>query len=267
MKEISAVTPGDLTEVAVGIGDGLPSGNVESEQVLTVALSERLFVLLFRVGYFFAMYTGLRAATNRMASWKRPHLKAHMIDHHELALGTGEFCVRVHSRAAPLSIPTMARAGMISLAVLSTAGPSISPRHRLMRRTSHFGCGDLEIAVYETADKLTIYGVRNIVAGNSLRIGWMIPDAVGVFRHQDVAVVIRDLVMYLGEGGLHVDFAPPDDCVNLSVDDRLLPHDRRDRVKSSLRRYYVKLWKQIAALGTLKCCKHPRSDSNRRSPA
>jgi len=212
----------------------------------------------YRWGYLLSMYTGLRAFFNQLTDTLRrrsigdPALSAGRMDGLCVPFPADAFpsdlLIRVHTRS--IALPGV-RAGMISVAVYLTSvtGASrLSWRHRLLRWTSHFGCGDVEIAFYESDQVITLYGFRNIIAGNSRRLGLRLPTTAVPDDPHTSALVIAAIVQQLTDSGHRVRLASPTECVRLAVDDRLLPAHRRGRTRSCLRRRYRELWRCVATL-------------------
>ncbi|MCR9197582.1 MAG: hypothetical protein NXI04_02960 [Planctomycetaceae bacterium] len=212
----------------------------------------------YRWGYLLAMYTGLRAIFNRLTDTLRrrsigdPALSAGRLDGLCVPFPADAFAsdlvIRVHTRS--IALPGV-RAGMISVAACLTSvtgATRLSWRHRLLRWTSHFGCGDVEIAFYESDQAVTLYGFRNIIAGNSRRLRMRLPATAVPDDPHTSALVIAAIVQRLTDGGQRVRLASPAECVSLAVNDRLLPAHRRGRAQTSLRRRYRELWRRTAAL-------------------
>lgn len=213
----------------------------------------------YRWGYLLAMYTGLRAIFNQFTDALR---RRSIGDHAALSVRRmdglcvpfpadafpSDLAIRVHTRSPPL--PGVG-AGIISVAACLTAGseqPRVSWRHRLLRWTSHFGCGDVEIAFYECDQTVTLYGFRNIIAGNSRRLGLRLPATALPDDSHTSALLIAGIMNRLTDSGHRVRLASPAECVHLAVDDRLLPAHRRSCALTFLRRHYRELWRRAAAL-------------------
>lgn len=202
-----------------------------------------------RLGYMLAMYTGLRAISNRVSSRRYAVSAIRQFDRRVCDCadqsGNDSLLLRIHARRPPDALPADTRAGMISVAVQQAGSCWQRCVQQLLRMTSHFGCGDIEMAFYERQTGIVIYGVRNMTAGNSARWRQQTSLTAVADHHREIAIVVQSVVGLLEEQGIHCTFASPDQCVELSVDDRLLQAERRNRARSALRRRYHRLWKRL----------------------
>lgn len=158
----------------------------------------------------------------------------------------GSVRIRVNARPAPRSFDFEARAGMISLYLVS---PGISGLlYSLMRLTSHFGCGHVEFAFYETHDKVTFFAVRNIVRSNLDRLQLNKHfRSLKLSRSDDEIVLLKLLLNKLNTLGIETSFASPDECVALAVTPSLLVPKQRIETIEALRRKYQRIEKKLAA--------------------
>lgn len=200
---------------------------------------------LFRAGYIFAMYTGIRAVFNRVRSLLLSKPQAAILDGRKLDVeGLFQVKIRVHARVPPASLAGCDRAGMLSVWLVDSGMPW--PLYGLLRRTSHFGCGHIEIAFYEEAQIITFYAVRNIVRSNAERIGCQrFLDSSGLLKDSDEVALLQTLSRTLTDHGLQTCFASPENCVAFSVNNQLLPPEKRVMIRSSLRKRYVRIWKRV----------------------
>lgn len=201
--------------------------------------------ILLRAGYIVAMYTGLRAASNRVRSLFLPTPRAAILDGLEFSVDDlFQMRIRVHARSPPGSITANRCAGMLSIWLTSPG--TIPPLYGLLRMTSHFGCGHIEIAFYEEHDTIIFYAIRNIVRSNAERIGCTyFFRNLNLRRNSDEIALLQKLSLTLNSLGLKTSFASPDDCVDFSVDNQLLRPEKRTRIRSTLRKKYVRIWNTL----------------------
>lgn len=200
--------------------------------------------IVFRVGYYVAMYTGLRAAVNRVRGALLPRPQTAILHGRRLSVNhTESVLIRVHARQAPDSSAGDLRAGMISVQLVD---PGIAwPLYALLRLTSHFGCGHIEIAFYETDDSVVVYAIRNIVQANATRIGCVhLLNDLTLCDESDEVLLLKSLQHLLGNCGLQTALAAPDDCVKYAVDDRLLRPGTRKKTRTMLRKKYSRIWQR-----------------------
>ncbi|MBL8892738.1 MAG: hypothetical protein JNL67_22365 [Planctomycetaceae bacterium] len=201
-----------------------------------------------RVIYLMAMYSGCRALYNRWRSWGRPSLCAKKLDRAELLIGNREPAVmRVHSRVVSSAKLPSGNAGMIAVYLKS---PGISAvTYRLLRLTSHFGTGHIELAFLENEDGLTFYAIRNILRSNIERIGaaaWFRGLKLG--RERDEWQVLFSVIGVLERQGIRVAFAPAHECVALAVNKSLLTPDNQTRAVVALEQKYKKVINALCRL-------------------
>ena len=200
--------------------------------------------MLLRAGYLLSMYTGTRAAWNRARSTFLPAPQSAILDGRVLYLNESpDVLIRVHARVPPHPLPRKWRAGMFSACLLSPGIPR--PVYALLRMTSHFGCGHLEVAFYECGGAVVIYAIRNIVKANAARIGCEhLLRNLDLGEESDEILVLRGLVQTLGAHGLQTSFASPEDCVTFAVNDLLLRPAKRVMTRAILRVRYTRIWSQ-----------------------
>jgi len=110
------------------------------------------------------------------------------------------------------------------------------------RWTSHFGRAHAEVAFYERAGRVTIYGVRNIASANARRLGLHgLAERLRLAGSREEERLLGVVSEALGRAGCSVALAPPRECVELSVNERLLPPGRGARVREDLLRRYARL--------------------------
>lgn len=213
---------------------------------------------LYRFGYLLSMYTGLRAANNRVRHAFLPQLQVAKLSGRKLQLPESDrLKIRVHARVASDAMPSDQQAGMISLTLVSPKIPR--PLYALLCMTSHFGCGHIEVAIIEKNGGVVIHGIRNIVAANADRIGCRsFVRKLQLGNDEDEAALLRELSRSLDAVGLTPRFAHPRDCVELSVNHQLLHPSRRGKVRSALRRRYRRIWRKAGVDPDTMTCRASR---------
>jgi hypothetical protein len=198
-----------------------------------------------RILYLLAMFTGVRAAFNCGRSYFLPKLRVAILDGNRLELEKyGSVRVRVNARPAPTALDSEAKAGMISLYMVSPGIPSLL--YAFIRLTSHFGCGHVEIAFYETQDNVTLFAVRNILRSNIDRL--KLNQMFGSLRfssEDDEIVLLERVINKLNSLGFTASFASPDECVSLALIPSLLAPRQRNLATDSLRRKYRRIEKKL----------------------
>lgn len=204
----------------------------------------RIMTTVYRATYILAMYTGTRAAWNCVRSAVLPKPQAVILDRHRLRIATDtELLLRVHARATHPSLSPTCRSGMISARLVTPEIPSWL--YAVLRMTSHFGCGHVEIAIYEESSRVVIYGIRNIINANAMRIGFAsVLDGLRLSDESEAIHVLTEVRHALLRKGLKTSFAAPQSCVDLSVDPRLLHPKTRAKTLVMLKKRYTRLWKQ-----------------------
>ena len=192
------------------------------------------------------MYTGIRAVANRARSVFLPVPLAAVIDGTTIQFDESvSVRVRVHARIPPSPSGDALVGGMISVYL---EHPGI-PRslYSLLRVSSHFGCGHIELAFREEDGSVCVFAVRNMLCSNLHRLG-----CSACFRDLplgtecDEIVVLAQIFDELRMHGLSACLASPADCVNLSVSPWLLRSKTRDRAIKALTRKYERMARQVA---------------------
>jgi len=199
-----------------------------------------------RALYLLAMYSGARAAFNQARSFFLPKPRASILDGETLQLDEfNQAKVCVNARTPPKAIGPGRNAGMISVYLVN---PGISHFfYALLRLTSHFGCGHIEIAFYEENGDICFFAIRNILRSNIDRIGCDdIFRNLKLSRDNDEIVILREIIYKFGKRHINTCFATPEACVALAVAESLLSPKKRDRSIQALNHRYRRMSKQIA---------------------
>ncbi len=199
-----------------------------------------------RILYLFAMYTGARAVFNKARSFSLPGLRTEILDGETLQIDKSYLIrVRVHGRPSAKILGSENNAGMISIHLISPGISRLS--YALLRLTSHFGCGHVEIAFYETHDSVICFAIRNILRSNidRLRLGKLFRN-LKLSSDNDEIVLLQDILQELNDRGVGACLASPDECVSLAVNKTLLNPKNCHRVIEALRRRYKRISKRIA---------------------
>lgn len=211
---------------------------------------DRIHDTLWRWAYLLAMYSGVRALFNRAyAKLFRSHLQVTKLHRTQFCRrDIGALVVFVHPRPKPHSFLQEADFGMISVQQLH---PKVGRFHYwYFCRTSHFGCGHLEIAFYEADGKVTFYAVRNVIRANSARIGCSnIAKKLTLGRRDEEILVIREIAQLIESSGLVTALADPAECVDLAVTKRLLHPRSRSNALKGLRKKYETLKRAVEQSG------------------
>ena len=198
-----------------------------------------------RILYLLAMFTGVRAAFNRVRGIFMPELQVAILDGEILQIDRyGPVKIRINARPVPKMLDAEANAGMISLYLVS---PGISSLlYAVVRLTSHFGYGHVEIAFYEANDQVTCFAVRNILRSNieRLRLGKIL-NSVKVLNDYDEIVLLEHVLHKLHSLGFNTCFASPDECVSLAVSSSLLAPKQRNKAIKAIRRKYCRIEKLL----------------------
>ena len=200
----------------------------------------------YRRCYYLGMYSGLRAFLNRTNS------RALALDSKLEALNgasifsedLGEWAFYIHPRIRPSVASGCGNFGVFSLQLLSTniAGWAYS----FFCSTSHFGCGHFEIAFFENEGEVTYYGIRNIASANARRLGLnRLSTRFRLARSGEDVLMLHFVSRFLEEKGFVAKHATAHDCINLTVDNRLLPYGGEAKVRDSLYQKYQRLYVAI----------------------
>ena len=191
------------------------------------------------------MYTGIRAALNQIRGFFLPRLRVSILHGSTLRLKSfGDVKVRVNARARSNRVNSGVKAGMISIYMLAPGIPT--SLYRLLRLTSHFGTGHLEMAFYEHGDSVVFFAVRNILRSNIERVRMGQQFSNLRFNSKDDEIIALQLIFQaLGSRGIQATFAPPEECIKLSISKSLLNKKTRDRTIDSMLRRYKRIERQI----------------------
>jgi hypothetical protein len=108
--------------------------------------------------------------------------------------------------------------------------------------TSHFGRAHAEVAFYEEDGKVVVYGIRNIARANARRLGLSrLAERLRLAGSREEQRILRVASEILRRSGLDVHLAPARECVDLSVNERLLPPGHSAPVRQELLRRYTQL--------------------------
>lgn len=114
--------------------------------------------------------------------------------------------------------------------------------YRYLCLTSHFGRAHAEVAFHVRGGEITVYGVRNIARANADRLGLSrLSGRLRLAGIEEEAWILQLVATALQRAGLVVRLASAQECVDLSVNDRLLPPGRRAHVRATLLRRYARL--------------------------
>lgn len=191
------------------------------------------------------MYTGIRAALNQIRGFFLPRLRVSILHGSTLRLNSfGDVKVRVNARAPSNTLNSGVKAGMISIYLLAPGIPT--SLYRLLRLTSHFGTGHLEMAFYEHGDSVVFFAVRNILRSNIERVRMGKQFSNLRFNSKDDEIIALQLIFQaLGSRGIQATFAPPEECIKLAISKSLLNKTTRDRTIDTMLRRYKRIERQI----------------------
>ncbi|MDG2223151.1 MAG: hypothetical protein P8L85_17350 [Rubripirellula sp.] len=203
---------------------------------------------LTRALYLFAMYSGLRALFNQLRSYTLPKPRASVIAGETLQLGDGHSIkVCVHARTPSSLLPPDQIAGMVSIYSIDPSIPRFS--YAMLRLTSHFGCGEIEIAFFEEKGSVTLFAIRNILKSNLDRCGThRLCSQLKLCNTHDEIRVLRTVIESLCNRGINASFASPEECVSLSVNESLLNPKTRNRTLKVLTQKYRRIGNRLAAV-------------------
>lgn len=202
---------------------------------------------LYRYGYYAAMHSGLRAAYNRARAPRGlPDERLRRLN--SVTVGDGVLCdAWVHTRPHSTRRSKRDRHGMISLRLRRSPLPRWL--YHVICATSHFGDGHFEIAFYWRDDVVTFYAIRNIAEGSARRLGLTATaERLRLTKSRESIQVLRSVAAALAAIGVRCNHASAEECIALSVDDRLLTARARSRAITHWRRRYRSLHAQFAAL-------------------
>ena len=191
------------------------------------------------------MYTGTRAALNQIRGFFLPRLRVSILHGSTLRLNSfGDVKVRVNARPPSNTLNSGVKAGMISIYLLAPGIPK--SLYRLLRLTSHFGNGHIELAFYEHGDSVVFFAVRNILRSNIDRVGMgkQFCD-LQLNSKDDEIIAIQPIFQALSLRGIEATFAPPEECIKLAISKSLLNKKTRDQTIDSMLRRYKRIERQI----------------------
>ncbi len=193
------------------------------------------------------MYSGLRAVFNLVRSFFFRRPSASIIAAETLSSGCfGRAKICVHARAPSKSLGPECIAGMMSIYLVTPGMPRFF--YAVLRLTSHFGCGHIEIAFYEEKSEVTFFAIRNIIRSNVDRLGCRWPFRnLKLADDNDEVVVLRMIIQLLHAKGFSTSFASPEDCVSLAVNESLLNPRTRDRTIEAIKRRYRRVAKMAVS--------------------
>ena len=193
---------------------------------------------LTRILYLFAMYTGLRAASNQARSLFLPRTRASIIHGSILRVGgSANIEIHVNTRVAPKGLRPGTKAGMISVSLVEPNIPK--PLYWLLRLTSHFGTGHVEIAFYEEGETIVFFAIRNIIRSNINRLGMVRRfRSLQLGSNSDEINVAKQIATTFFSCGIPVVFAAPETCIELSVNRSLLNPKTHDKALEAMTRKY-----------------------------
>jgi hypothetical protein len=206
----------------------------------------RLTTAMVRSAYLFAMYTGIRAVANRVRSLFLPVPRAAAIDGAIIQLDESvSFNVRVHAKTSPSTSGAARVGGMISVYLVH---PGIRRSlYSLLRVSSHFGCGHIELAFYEDDSSVCVFAVRNILRSNLDRLGCNTCfRSLSLSTERDEIAVLARILKELRTQNLNAYLASPSECVDLAVSPWLLRPRIRARAITALTRKYERMARQVA---------------------
>ncbi|MFT4649794.1 MAG: hypothetical protein ACI87O_000692 [Planctomycetota bacterium] len=192
--------------------------------------------------YRLSMQTGLRALWNRA--------RALALGRHELAAalhgvtleipGLGPMRLSVHARPTPKGEVSARRFSIISARQLNCKSHRLAYAYLLC--TSHFGSGHLELGSFEENGHLTFFGVRNIALANASRFAnrWIDSQQLGTAEGTTTEFA-RACQLICADKGLLAQWAPPSECVKLSVRPELIPPANRILIQRHLTARYERL--------------------------
>jgi len=206
----------------------------------------KLTTAIVRPAYLFAMYTGIRAVANRVRSLFLPVPRVAAIDGAIIQLDeTLSVKVRVHGKIPPSTSGGTRVGGMISV-YLTHPGIRRS-LYSLLRVSSHFGCGHIEVAFYEDDGTVCVFAVRNMLRSNLDRVGcngWF--RSLSLSTERDELVVLARILKELRTQDLNAHLVSPAECVDLAVSPWLLRPKIGARAITALTRKYERLARQVA---------------------
>lgn len=204
-------------------------------------LSEVLAYPVRKILYLVAMYTGIRAAFNNVCSICHPPLLAASLNGESFEIpGLGRLRIRVRAKRPRFISGRKREIGMISIHMVS---PKINRlQYALLRLTSHFGCGHVEIVFFEADDCITCFGIRDILRSNIARLGLQnLFRELPSFHHKYEVALLTQIFHLLSDRGFAARLAPPEKCVSLAVNQSLVNPKKYPATVVSLTKKYRRL--------------------------
>lgn len=194
--------------------------------------------------HLFGVYSGLRAAVNRIRALTLPTLgPSAALDKCTLDVpGHGRWELRVHRRPSGLR----GLSGIVSARrVRSPLAPWL---YRYLCLCGHFGCGQVELGFCEQAGGIRVYAVRNTALSCAQRLGW---NRVARQLTPRRETALFDLVLAIVDRwrcqGLRVSVPTAEECVRLSVNPLLLHPEREREQKGVLHARAARLRLRVGA--------------------
>ena len=201
---------------------------------------------MIRILYLISMYTGVRAAYNKFYSFFLPHLRTTVLDSTTLQIdGDNLAKIRVNARRPPKALTSRHNAGMISVYLVSPGICRLT--YSLLRLSSHFAIGHVEIAFYETDKYVSCFAVRNILRSNIRRL-----RLENLFRNlklskdKDEIAILERILEELNARGINACLSSPEECVSFAVNQSLLNPQTSDLANDALKRKYERISRRIA---------------------
>lgn len=195
--------------------------------------------------FLFYVYSGMRSAFNLTRSFFLQKSALDYIDRQVILLDENNpATIRVHSRPIPKSVEVASSAGMISVFLHSPGISRLS--YFVLRLTSHFGMGHIEIAFYEKHNCIVFFATRNMLQANIDRIGLKrFFPALRLSSRDDEIAVLQQIVNLFSSYGKTFSFALPEHCIALAVHPSLLNPKTEMRMKEAISRNYKRIAKKI----------------------
>ncbi|MFT7678007.1 MAG: hypothetical protein ACI8QC_001993 [Planctomycetota bacterium] len=200
-----------------------------------------------RTIYSLGRYTGLRAVLNkqRAKDLALPDNAQPWCGRTLTVPGFAPMGIELHPRRSPLGQTSTRRFFMLSARMTQ---PKIAAwRYAYLLRTSHFGCGHMELACYEEHGLWAVHGIRNMAADTAQALRWTrTAEALRTNAGPTDVAFLRCLIEALQATGLPARLLPALECVQLSVNPELLPASHRPKRMQALVRRYEGLHEELA---------------------
>lgn len=200
-----------------------------------------------RLAYCLLRYTGLRAILNkqRAKGLGLPSSAQAWSGRTLMVPEYGPMSLELHRRRSP---PGQAASRCFFMLSARMAQPDVAAwRYTYLLRTSHFGCGHMELACYEEHGGWAVHGIRNMAADAAQAVRWTrTARALRTTAGPTDADFLGCLFEALRETGLEARLLPAAECVRLSVNPELLPATNRPKRMQALVRRYEGLHEELA---------------------